>query len=177
MPPPSRRATPKKATPGKADGTDPEVASGDVTAQQPATSGAGQTSGAPRERTTLTLRLPLITVSLARPAGNAPRPVGTSTRPAAPPLRPATSPDPGSGGGQRLLFYAGVAALGVAGVVDWPVAAAIAAGTYIAAHSRSTTQPPAGAPHRDALTGTTPATRATAPVATTSGEGTVTPPP
>ena len=36
----------------------------------------------------------------------------------------------------KVLFYGGVAVLGVVGVVDWPVAAVIAAGTYVASRSR-----------------------------------------
>jgi hypothetical protein len=50
---------------------------------------------------------------------------------------------------QKLLFYTGVAALGVVGVVEWPVAALVATGTYVA--SRST-----AANH--GVTGTTDAT-------------------
>jgi len=37
---------------------------------------------------------------------------------------------------QKLLFYTGVAALGVVGVVEWPVAALVATGTYVASRSR-----------------------------------------
>lgn len=89
------------------------------------------------EEQTHTIRLPFLTVSVARPAG---RPVTTPSQ-AGPRSTPTTGlPVAPSGNGPRLLFYTGVAALGVAGVVEWPVAAAIAAGTYIA--SRARTAPP-----------------------------------
>lgn len=97
---------------------------------------AGTTNAVPDERRTLTLRLPLVTLSLSRPAGAAtrvPSPSGVGT---------ATTEE--VAGGQRLLFYAGIAALGAVGAVEWPVAAAIAAGTYLAAKSRSASASPDG---------------------------------
>lgn len=102
----------------------------------------GTTSAAPSTDTgtpaaaeqTLTIRLPFLTVSVARPAGHPATPASSVAPRSTPVLE---LPVPGSGSGPRLLYYAGVAALGVAGVVEWPVAAAIAAGTYIASRSRS----------------------------------------
>jgi hypothetical protein len=155
MPPTARRSS---KPPG---GAEPDAPASAAVSSQPATPpGAGQGSAAPDERATLTLHLPLVTLSLSRPSGAA--------RPEAAPPGPATAPGAASGGGQRLLFYAGVAALGVAGVVEWPVAAAIAAGTYIAARSRPTAPSPAPGPRRAA--GRTPPGVATAaPVEPASG--------
>jgi hypothetical protein len=41
-----------------------------------------------------------------------------------------------SAGLEQLAFYGGAAALAAFGVIDWPVAALVAAGTYIASKSR-----------------------------------------
>jgi hypothetical protein len=154
MPPTARRSS---KPPGDVEPGAP--ASGAVSPQPAPPPGAGQPSAAPDERATLTLHLPLVTLTLSRPSGAA--------KPGAAPPGPATAPGAASGGGQRLLFYAGVAALGVAGVVEWPVAAAIAAGTYIAARTRPAA-PPAPAPPRAA--GRTPPGVATAaPVEPASG--------
>lgn len=102
------------------------------------------TPAAPSEEQTLTIRLPFLTVSVARPAGHP----ATTPSQGAPRSTPTIElPVPGAGSAPRLLYYAGVAALGVAGVVEWPVAAAIAAGTYIASRSRSApAQPPPPGP-------------------------------
>jgi hypothetical protein len=155
MPPTARRSS---KPPGGAEPGAP--ASGAVSSQPATPPGAGQGSAAPDERATLTLHLPLVTLSVSRPSG-------ARARPGATPPGPATAPGAGSGG-QRLLFYAGVAALGVAGVVEWPVAAAIAAGTYIAARSRPAAPPPVPGPPRAA--GRTPPGVATAaPVEPASG--------
>ena len=90
------------------------------------------------EEPKLTIRLPLLTVTVARPVGAA--------TPAVHDAHPKGKlPIPLPRNGQRWLFYTGVATLGVAGVVEWPVAAAIAAGTYIAAKSRS--MPPLAESH------------------------------
>jgi hypothetical protein len=104
---------------------------------------AGDPAGRPEEQT-LTIRLPFLAVSLSRPVG----PPAEPTPEASPRSKPtAKLPVLESGGGRRLLFYTGVAAMGVAGVVEWPVAVAIAAGTYIASKSRSTpTRPPSQSP-------------------------------
>jgi hypothetical protein len=88
------------------------------------------------ERTTMTLRLPFLTLSLTRPHQPPAHGAGEQARRRRPGTAEAQVADRGSG--ERLLFYTGVAALGVAGVLEWPVAAAIAAGTYIAAKTRST---------------------------------------
>lgn len=78
-----------------------------------------------------TIRLPLITVTVRRDA----------------PPGPTRAPSGDLGGSQRippLVFYAGLAALGVLEVVEWPVAAVVAAGVWLAGRSRS--EPPAALP-------------------------------
>jgi hypothetical protein len=56
---------------------------------------------------------------------------------------------PTSGGGNRsrleeLAFYGGAAALAAFGLIDWPVAALVAAGTFIARKSRGLSGQPPG---------------------------------
>jgi hypothetical protein len=69
-----------------------------------------------------TIRVPFLTITLG------PQPLP----PAAPVVEQA-----GYGGGtlERLAFYGGVVTMGALGVLDWPVAAAIAAGTWVAQHT------------------------------------------
>ena len=69
------------------------------------------------------------------------------------PDRPGTQPagEPGSRAGlEKLVFYGGAAALAAFGVVDWPVAALVAAGAYLAQKSRGSSagpsRPPAAEP-------------------------------
>lgn len=67
----------------------------------------------------LTLRLPFLTVTLGPQ----------------PPV-PAAAGTPGTRGRlEKVAFYGGVATLGIVGVLDWPVAAAVAAGTWVAQHT------------------------------------------
>ncbi|MEV4510020.1 hypothetical protein AB0K00_13780 [Dactylosporangium sp. NPDC049525] len=49
---------------------------------------------------------------------------------------------------RRLLYYGGVGALAVLGVLEWPVAVAAAAGVWVATHTgrRAESQAPAEAP-------------------------------
>jgi hypothetical protein len=88
-----------------------------VDSQEP----TGRASDEPGQGTSrpLEIRLPFLTITRG----------GTPT--------PATST---AGVGARRLeqmaFYGGAAALAAVGVIDWPVAALIAAGTYIAQKSR-----------------------------------------
>ncbi|MFB9179429.1 hypothetical protein ACFFX1_14925 [Dactylosporangium sucinum] len=49
-------------------------------------------------------------------------------------VRAAVEPRPG-----RLLYYGGVGALAVLGVLEWPVALAAAAGVWVATHERRRT--------------------------------------
>ncbi|OHV34238.1 hypothetical protein BBK14_33590 [Parafrankia soli] len=62
----------------------------------------------------MTVRLPLLTsrFEIGRGAG----------------MRP---PSPG-----KAVYYLGLGGLAVAEIIEWPVAAAIAAGTYVAQHTR-----------------------------------------
>lgn len=71
---------------------------------------------------TTTIRLPFITAQFE----TAGRPAGDGWR-----LGPLSMPSPG-----KTAYYLGLGALAVAQVVEWPVAAAIAAGTYAAQHTR-----------------------------------------
>jgi hypothetical protein len=89
----------------------------------PATEPAPATSP-PQER--VTLRLPLLTVSVSRPPARGAADQGPAASSGTPPELP------------RWLFYGGVAALGAAGLVDWPVAAAIAAGAWLTGRVRGT---------------------------------------
>lgn len=84
---------------------------------------------------TSTLRLPFVTASFTRTSGGL-------TRTLPNPLDVVTGAGHVVGAvvsvvpGKRALFYTGVAALGVAGVVEWPVAAIVATGTYVASRGR-----------------------------------------
>jgi len=82
-----------------------------------------------------TLRLPFVTASFtpssADNGGDVPNPLSALAGAGQAVASAVTSTPP-----QKLLFYTGVAALGVVGVVDWPVAALVATGTYVASRSR-----------------------------------------
>ena len=83
-----------------------------------------------------TLRLPFVTASFTPSSsdngGGIPNPLSALAGAGhAVPSAVASAPR------QRLLFYTGVAALGVVGVVEWPVAALVATGTYVASRSRA----------------------------------------
>ncbi|MGI5158275.1 hypothetical protein [Microbispora sp. CA-102843] len=64
---------------------------------------------------------------------------------------------------ERIMYYGGLGALAVLGILEWPVAAAIGAGTLIAQRARSREQrwSPLGGPQREAR-GTTAPTPGTA---------------
>ncbi|MGY1620961.1 hypothetical protein ACI789_02045 [Geodermatophilus sp. SYSU D00965] len=72
---------------------------------------------------TLTVRLPLVTITVG-PLPAAPAPT------AAPPAAPRDR-----GTFQKVVFYGGVAAAGAMGALEWPVALAVAAGTWVAQHT------------------------------------------
>ncbi|MCW2676189.1 MAG: hypothetical protein JWR70_1229 [Modestobacter sp.] len=121
-------------------GSDPHVEPhGDEPIVRDEPAGAGPRSRQQDERTTMTLRLPFMTLSVSRPPQDPAPGAGEPAHRGMPGTAGAQAGRPGSG--EQLLFYAGVAALGAAGVLEWPVAAAIAAGTYIATKTRPT--PPA----------------------------------
>ena len=82
-----------------------------------------------REPLTFTIRLPFLVATLQRgPAFPA-----AATAPAAAAGVP-TARDP-VGTMEKLAFYGGVAGAGAAGVLEWPVAVAVAAGTWVAQHT------------------------------------------
>jgi hypothetical protein len=93
----------------------------------------GQTAPAARTPLTLTIRLPFLTATLTGPG--AATAVPATGVPAA--AAPAPAPAPGGAGGtlEKLAFYGGVAAMGAFGALEWPVAAAVAAGTWVAQHT------------------------------------------
>jgi hypothetical protein len=98
-----------------------------------------------RDTYSTTIRLPFLTAHFAVPKpptlrGAAHRvgsfnrvgafnPVGSFNRPVQ--LGPVAVPAP-----SKSLYYAGLGALAVAEVVEWPIAVAIGAGTYVAQHTR-----------------------------------------
>jgi hypothetical protein len=89
---------------------------------------------APTARTprTLSVRLPLVTITFG-PQPAVPAPPPRPTRPMA------------SGGAtlERLVFYGGVAAAGALGALEWPVAIAVATGTWVAQHTLPSSLRPA----------------------------------
>ncbi|MCW2508361.1 MAG: hypothetical protein JWP68_1509 [Modestobacter sp.] len=142
--PPSTRRTPTDRPSGSGPPIEPSGGESAGRDEPPEVGAATREQG---ESTTMTLRLPFMTLSVSRPRHESAQGAGEQTDRS----RPTTGGTPiaGPGSGERLLFYAGVAALGVAGAIEWPVAAAIAAGTYIAAKSRTPSPPPVrGAPER-----------------------------
>jgi hypothetical protein len=74
------------------------------------------------------VRLPFLTAHFVVPKVKAPR-VPALERPTR--LGPVTVPSP-----SKTVYYVGLGALAVTEVVEWPIAAAIAAGTYVAQHTR-----------------------------------------
>ena len=78
-------------------------------------------AGAPKSREVV-FRLPFMTARIEVE----PPPAQGGLR-----LGPLTLPSP-----KKTAYYAGLGVLALAEVIEWPIAAAIAAGTYIAQHSR-----------------------------------------
>ncbi|MCU1607222.1 MAG: hypothetical protein JWP46_3687 [Modestobacter sp.] len=130
--PPSTRRTPTDKPAGSEPPVEPRSAAS-TGRLEPA--GDEYASRAEDDRTTMKLRLPFMTLSVTRPRTDPARGAGAQAQRG----RPGTAGPQvaGSGSGERLLFYTGVAALGAAGVIEWPVAAAIAVGTYIAGKARA----------------------------------------
>jgi hypothetical protein len=131
--PPTRRTTKSTGTtlspPAATDTPAPLTASSD----QDRLAAAAKPSPDDAQPSTLTLRLPFLTVSMTRPPAGSDTPADGAAHAGDGGRTPT-----GSSGLERLVFYGGITALGVAGIVDWPVAAAIAAGTYIASRTRGT---------------------------------------
>jgi len=93
-------------------------------------------------------------------------------QPAEPPAAVVPARDVGARPGstlEKLVFYGGVATMGAIGALEWPVAAAVAAGTWVAQHTAPivrTTPEPAPSPQpseteqqtsREPIAATTPA--------------------
>jgi hypothetical protein len=105
----------------------------EVATRADATGDGGTAAPAARTPMTLTIRLPFFSATFSGP-GSAP-PAGAPLTP----VVPVVGRDPG-GTLEKMAFYGGVAAAGALGALEWPVAAAVAAGTWVAQH----TPPPAG---------------------------------
>jgi len=108
----------------------------DVTVDEPTTGTLAAPVHTAQQPGTSTLHLPFVTASFTRTPGRSgvPNPlsiVAGVAGAAGDALGAAVSVVPR----KKVIFYTGVAALGVAGVVDWPVVAVVAAGTYVASRS------------------------------------------
>jgi hypothetical protein len=99
-------------------------------------------------RRTATLNLPFVTAQFRAPELHAP-----SREDLGAAARGARSMLPS---GKSLLFYGGLAATAVAGVIEWPVAAAIGVGTALANQGAASPAPSgqAGQPAESTTTGT-----------------------
>jgi hypothetical protein len=126
------KAAASEAAAAKPAGTPATTATTDTA--RPAERADGHTAPGARTPMTLTIRLPFFTATFSGP-GSAP-PAGAPLAPVVP--APGRS-DPG-GMLEKMAFYGGIAAAGALGALEWPVAAAVAAGTWVAQH----TPPPAG---------------------------------
>ena len=120
----------KKASPRKSRPRTPQSA-GDARAKMPKLKDQrdrGPTSDSPVSgstegpRRTYTVRLPLVTASITRPARVVATPK-TDAGLARPPMR-------------RLAVYGTTAALGALGVIEWPVALLVAGGAYLTGRAR-----------------------------------------
>ncbi|GHH68525.1 hypothetical protein GCM10017673_17660 [Streptosporangium violaceochromogenes] len=130
------KATAKAA--GKATETARKAVSGDTTrrattAQQRNT--AARRHGDGHDGHALTLNLPMMTVQFRPPHLHLPH-VGMQEAghavDAAKSFLPPT---------ERMVYYGGLGALAVAGLIEWPVAAAIGVGTMIAQRARGKSRP------------------------------------
>lgn len=121
---PSAEIKPAKTRPSA------EVARPADVADTASTAAAGGTPPSARTPLTLTIQLPFFTATLTgpQPASKAP----------APPPAAAARPDTGALL-EKMAFYGGVAAAGAVGAIEWPVALAVAAGTWIAQHTPAAT--------------------------------------
>jgi hypothetical protein len=100
-----------------------EVERSTATAGPDATAPDGPRAGTPLS---LTIRLPFLTATLTGPQ-----------RATAAPALASSAAAPRSAGAtlEKLAFYGGVATMGALGALDWPVAFAVAAGTWVAQHT------------------------------------------
>jgi hypothetical protein len=122
----SKRGRTTRTAPAEASTTAPTEVSTDVPApSHPDATGNPTPPATPPATTplTLTIRLPFFTATLSGPQ---------RASAAAPPAPGARSP---GGSLQKLAFYGGVATMGALGAIDWPVAFAVAAGTWVAQHT------------------------------------------
>lgn len=113
-------------------------------------------AGVPR---TLSIRLPLVTITF-----------GPQPTPPVPAPAPRAAPGPRGATLERLAFYGGVAAAGVVGAIEWPVAVAVAAGTWVAQHTLPAPRSPSDAAPAEG-TSRTESSVAAGPTGTPAGAG------
>ena len=111
-------------------------------------------AGVPR---TLSIRLPLVTITF-----------GPQPTPPVPAPAPRAAPGPRGATLERLAFYGGVAAAGVVGAIEWPVA--VAAGTWVAQHTLPAPRSPSDAAPAEG-TSRTESSVAAGPTGTPAGAG------
>jgi hypothetical protein len=140
-----RTATPKPGTATEMEATPVAPSSAvapstDVTPREEPEQVRSDKAGPPMLPRTLRVRLPFVTVTLSGPQ--------TTEPPAA--VVPARDVGPLPGGTlEKVVFYGGVATMGAIGALEWPVVAAVAAGTWVAQHTAPivrTTPEPAPSP-------------------------------
>ena len=136
--PEPRTATGTEATPVAPSSA--VAPSADVTPREEPEQVRSDKAGPPMLPRTLSVRLPFVTVTLSGP------------QPAEPPAAVVPAREVGARPGstlEKLVFYGGVATMGAIGALEWPVAAAVAAGTWVAQHTAPivrTTPEPAPSP-------------------------------
>jgi hypothetical protein len=121
----SKRGRTARTAPTEAPTTAPTEGSTTIPATSPPEETGKPTppTTAPATPLTLTLRLPFVTATLSGPQ---------RASAAASPVPGARSP---GGTLEKLAFYGGVVTMGALGAIDWPVALAVAAGTWVAQHT------------------------------------------
>jgi hypothetical protein len=85
---------------------------------------ASRPSALETARSSVTVKLPLVTVQVRAPHVPRVRPIGVG--------RAVSSVQSSLPPPERMAYYAGLGALAMFGVIEWPVAAAIGAGTILA---------------------------------------------
>lgn len=103
-------------------GRDKEQRAEQAHTEQEHTERTQQDGNGPRATRSATLRLPFLTAQFEVPRGSGGRPH----------IGPVSLPSP-----TKTAYYVGLGALAAVEVVEWPIVAAIAAGTYVAQHTRA----------------------------------------
>ncbi|GAA0408317.1 hypothetical protein Acor_71920 [Acrocarpospora corrugata] len=90
------------------------------------------------------VNLPMMSLQVHRPHMQLPHPGKAEAQQA---MRTAKSMMPTS---ERIVYYGGLGALAVLGVIEWPIAAAIGIGTMVASHARAAVKTTKPTPAADA---------------------------